>query len=31
VQAVLTNKDANIDQLLGDANTKSQRAIDAAG
>jgi multiple sugar transport system substrate-binding protein len=31
VQAVLTNKDANIDQLLTDANTKAQRAIDAAG
>jgi multiple sugar transport system substrate-binding protein len=31
VQAVLTNKDANIDQLLSDANTKAQRAIDAAG
>jgi len=31
VQAVLTNKDANIDQLLNDANTKAQRAIDAAG
>jgi ABC-type glycerol-3-phosphate transport system substrate-binding protein len=31
VQAVLTNKDANIDQLLADANTKAQRAIDAAG
>src|SRR5262249_54350343 len=30
VQAVLTNKNANIDQLLGDANTKAQRAIDAA-
>jgi ABC-type glycerol-3-phosphate transport system substrate-binding protein len=31
VQAVLTNKDANIDQLLNDANTKAQRAIDSAG
>ncbi|MEV8516734.1 extracellular solute-binding protein [Dactylosporangium sp. NPDC051484] len=31
VQAVLTNKDANIDQLLNDANAKAQRAIDAAG
>jgi multiple sugar transport system substrate-binding protein len=31
VQAVLTNKDANIDQLLSDANTKAQRAIDSAG
>ncbi|WP_433610166.1 ABC transporter substrate-binding protein [Dactylosporangium sp. CA-139114] len=31
VQAVLTNKDANIDQLLTDANAKAQRAIDAAG
>jgi ABC-type glycerol-3-phosphate transport system substrate-binding protein len=31
VQAVLTSKDANIDQLLNDANTKAQRAIDAAG
>ncbi|MFG2040810.1 ABC transporter substrate-binding protein [Dactylosporangium sp. NPDC048998] len=31
VQAVLTNKDANIDQLLTEANTKAQRAIDAAG
>jgi ABC-type glycerol-3-phosphate transport system substrate-binding protein len=30
VQAVLTNKDANIDQLLSDANTKAQRAIDSA-
>ncbi|WP_433210120.1 ABC transporter substrate-binding protein [Dactylosporangium sp. CS-047395] len=30
VQAVLTNKDANIDQLLTEANTKAQRAIDAA-
>lgn len=30
VQAVLTNKDANIDALLADANTKAQRAIDAA-
>jgi multiple sugar transport system substrate-binding protein len=30
VQAVLTNKDANIDQLLTDANTKAQRAIDSA-
>ena len=31
VQAVLTDKNANIDQLLNDANTKAQRAIDAAG
>ncbi len=31
VQAVLTDKNANIDQLLADANTKAQRAIDAAG
>ncbi|MER7007194.1 extracellular solute-binding protein [Dactylosporangium sp. NPDC000555] len=31
VQAVLTDKDANIDQLLNDANAKAQRAIDAAG
>ena len=31
VQAVLTNKDANIDSLLSDANTKAQRAIDSAG
>jgi ABC-type glycerol-3-phosphate transport system substrate-binding protein len=31
VQAVLTKKDADIDKLLGDANTKAQRAIDAAG
>ena len=31
VQAVLTNKDANIDQLLSDANSKAQRAIDSAG
>ncbi|GAA2356188.1 ABC transporter substrate-binding protein [Dactylosporangium salmoneum] len=31
VQAVLTDKNANIDQLLTDANTKAQRAIDAAG
>jgi multiple sugar transport system substrate-binding protein len=30
VQAVLTNKDADIDKLLNDANTKAQRAIDAA-
>lgn len=30
VQAVLTNKNANIDSLLADANTKAQRAIDAA-
>ena len=30
VQAVLTDKNANIDQLLTDANTKAQRAIDAA-
>ncbi|WP_161632190.1 extracellular solute-binding protein [Nakamurella lactea] len=30
VQAVLTNKDANIDALLNDANSKAQRAIDAA-
>lgn len=30
VQAVLTNKDASIDQLLSDANTKAQRAIDSA-
>jgi ABC-type glycerol-3-phosphate transport system substrate-binding protein len=30
VQAILTNKDANIDQLLSDANTKAQRAIDSA-
>ncbi|GAA3450607.1 ABC transporter substrate-binding protein [Dactylosporangium matsuzakiense] len=30
VQAVLTNKDANIDQLLTDANAKAQRAIDAS-
>jgi multiple sugar transport system substrate-binding protein len=30
VQAVLTDKNANIDQLLNDANTKAQRAIDAA-
>jgi multiple sugar transport system substrate-binding protein len=31
VQAVLTDKNANIDQLLKDANAKAQRAIDAAG
>jgi len=31
VQAVLTDKNANIDSLLNDANTKAQRAIDAAG
>ncbi|MFD0584616.1 type 2 periplasmic-binding domain-containing protein [Dactylosporangium darangshiense] len=31
VQAVLTDKNANIDQLLTDANAKAQRAIDAAG
>src|SRR5258706_9153483 len=31
VQAVLTNKDANIDSLLSDANTKAQRALDSAG
>ncbi|WP_327008662.1 extracellular solute-binding protein [Dactylosporangium sp. NBC_01737] len=31
VQAVLTDKNANIDQLLTDANTKAQRAIDSAG
>lgn len=31
VQAVLTDKNANIDQLLNDANTKAQRAIDSAG
>ncbi|GAA0918367.1 ABC transporter substrate-binding protein [Virgisporangium aurantiacum] len=31
VQAVLTDKNANIDQLLKDANVKAQRAIDAAG
>jgi ABC-type glycerol-3-phosphate transport system substrate-binding protein len=31
VQAVLTDKNANIDSLLADANTKAQRAIDAAG
>ncbi|WP_432978812.1 ABC transporter substrate-binding protein [Dactylosporangium sp. CA-233914] len=31
VQSVLTNKDANIDQLLTEANAKAQRAIDAAG
>jgi multiple sugar transport system substrate-binding protein len=31
VQAVLTNKDANIDSLLSDANTQAQRAIDSAG
>jgi ABC-type glycerol-3-phosphate transport system substrate-binding protein len=31
VQAVLTNKDANIDQLLTAANTQAQRAIDSAG
>jgi multiple sugar transport system substrate-binding protein len=31
VQAVLTNKNADIDQLLNDANTKAQRAIGAAG
>ncbi len=31
VQAVLTDKNANIDQLLADANAKAQRAIDAAG
>ncbi len=30
VQAVLTDKNANIDQLLTDANTKAQRAIQAA-
>jgi len=30
VQAVLTNKDADIDKLLGEANTKAQRAIDAS-
>jgi multiple sugar transport system substrate-binding protein len=30
VQAVLTDKNANIDQLLKDANAKAQRAIDAA-
>ncbi len=30
VQAVLTNKDADIDKLLTEANTKAQRAIDAA-
>ncbi len=30
VQAVLTNKDADITKLLTDANTKAQRAIDAA-
>ena len=29
VQAVLTDKNANIDTLLADANTKAQRAIDA--
>jgi hypothetical protein len=31
VQAVLTKKDADIDKLLADANTKAQRAIDSAG
>ncbi|WP_238016283.1 hypothetical protein KZZ52_53535 [Dactylosporangium sp. AC04546] len=31
VQAVLTDKNANIDQLLTEANAKAQRAIDAAG
>jgi multiple sugar transport system substrate-binding protein len=31
VQAVLTDKNANIDALLADANTKAQRAIDSAG
>jgi ABC-type glycerol-3-phosphate transport system substrate-binding protein len=31
VQAVLTDRNANIDQLLNEANTKAQRAIDAAG
>ena len=31
VQAVLTDKNANIDSLLSDANTKAQRAIDSAG
>ena len=30
VQAVLTNKDANIDQLLTDANTKVQGILDKA-
>lgn len=30
VQAVLTDKNADIDKLLGDANTKAQRAIDSA-
>ena len=30
VQAVLTNKDADIDKLLNEANTKAQRAIDAS-
>lgn len=30
VQAVLTNKDANINSLLTDANTQAQRAIDTA-
>ncbi|HWK92456.1 MAG TPA: extracellular solute-binding protein [Luteimicrobium sp.] len=31
VQAVLTKKDADIDKLLDEANTKAQRAIDSAG
>jgi multiple sugar transport system substrate-binding protein len=30
VQAVLTNKGADIDKLLSDANAKAQRAIDSA-
>jgi ABC-type glycerol-3-phosphate transport system substrate-binding protein len=30
VQAVLTDANANIDQLLDEANTKAQRAIDAS-
>jgi hypothetical protein len=29
VQAVLTDQNANIDQLLNDANTQIQKAIDA--
>ncbi|GAA3261330.1 extracellular solute-binding protein [Dactylosporangium siamense] len=31
VQAVLTDKNADIDKLLTDANAKAQRAIDSAG
>ena len=31
MQKVLTDKNANIDQLLTDANAKAQRAIDSAG